>query len=157
MYLMKCGDQILDAYSSMGLTYTVYALRKKAISRLKKPRNNIPIREWALATMRLIWLSNLREESTSTPASQTEQTLEIAVLVYSYCTNALLNPQCSTWHFSMLTDNCQAEHHNWSIERNCWNHSQSWFRGSVDSGRTSVSDRRTFAVLRSTCGWRVTT
>ena len=25
------------------------------------------------------------------------------------------------------------------------------------SGRTSVSDRRTFAVLRSTCGWRVTT
>ena len=25
------------------------------------------------------------------------------------------------------------------------------------SGRTLVSDRRTFAVLRSTCGWRVTT
>ena len=25
------------------------------------------------------------------------------------------------------------------------------------SGRTSVSDRRTFADLRSTCGWRVTT
>jgi len=25
------------------------------------------------------------------------------------------------------------------------------------SGRTSVSNRRTFAVLRSTCGWRVTT
>jgi len=25
------------------------------------------------------------------------------------------------------------------------------------SGRTSVSDRRTFAVLRSTCGWRLTT
>ena len=32
MYLMKCGDQTLDAYSNMGLTYTVYALRKQELS-----------------------------------------------------------------------------------------------------------------------------
>ena len=31
-----------------------------------------------------------------------------------------------------------------------------WLRGTC-SGRTSVSDRRTLAVLRSTCGWRVIT
>jgi len=30
MYFMKCEDQTLDAYSIMGLTYTVYALRKKS-------------------------------------------------------------------------------------------------------------------------------
>jgi len=29
-----------------------------------------------------------------------------------------------------------------------------WFRGTV--GRTSLSDRRTFPVLRSTCSWWVT-
>ena len=24
------------------------------------------------------------------------------------------------FHFSVLTDNCQAEHHDWSIEKDCW-------------------------------------
>ena len=40
------------------------------------------------------------------------------LLLYVYFTNALLNPTCSIRHFAMFTDNCQAEHHDSSRERN---------------------------------------
>ena len=61
---------------------------------------SIPMREYALAAIRLIWPSYFSEECTSTPKSQTVLASENVVLLLVYCTDKLLKPRCRTRHLS---------------------------------------------------------
>ena len=74
--------QTLDAYSNMGLTYTVYALRKKAISRLKKTMEQYTNTKVSISNNTInMTIVYFREESTVTPKSQTVLASKITVLL----------------------------------------------------------------------------